>query len=135
VKGELSQFSTYSLVLVADVSYSFGWVNASYVVGLHIINAHMRRALGTLTTWDVFHKATQDNDVYTNGTAALDDAPESSRDIAHMEHEAKQDRDTYDHLQEAYIGMPVARPAHGMMHLHQSRAAKRHSPAAIAAYP
>ena len=122
-------------MLVTNVSRSFGWVNASYVVGLHIINAHMRRALGTLTTWDAFHKATQDNDVYTNGTTALDDAPESSRDIGHMEHEAKQDRATYDHLQEAYTGVPVARPAHAMMHLHQSRAARRHTPAPIAAHP
>ncbi|KAA8569643.1 hypothetical protein EYC84_001246 [Monilinia fructicola] len=30
----------------------FGWVNASYVYGLQIINAHMRRTLGTLTPWE-----------------------------------------------------------------------------------
>ncbi|OQN98613.1 Neutral trehalase [Cryoendolithus antarcticus] len=37
----------------------FGWVNASYVYGLQIVNAHMKRALGALTTWDTFKKATQ----------------------------------------------------------------------------
>ena len=37
----------------------FGWVNASYVVGLSIINIHMRRALGTLTPYETFAKATQ----------------------------------------------------------------------------
>jgi hypothetical protein len=37
----------------------FGWVNASYVVGLSIINIHMKRALGTLTPYETFAKATQ----------------------------------------------------------------------------
>lgn len=40
---------------------SFGWVNASYVYGLQIVNAHMRRALGTLTPYDTFIKALEDN--------------------------------------------------------------------------
>ncbi|KAF7861515.1 hypothetical protein EAF04_008078 [Stromatinia cepivora] len=35
----------------------FGWVNASYVYGLQIINAHMRRTLGTLTPWEQYDKA------------------------------------------------------------------------------
>lgn len=35
----------------------FGWVNASYVVGLSILNTSMRRALGALTTWDDYLKA------------------------------------------------------------------------------
>ncbi|KAL8404134.1 hypothetical protein RB594_009120 [Gaeumannomyces avenae] len=39
----------------------FGWVNASYIYGLQIINAHMRRALGTLTPYDTFIKAVEDN--------------------------------------------------------------------------
>ena len=37
----------------------FGWVNASYVVGLSIINIHMKRALGTLTPYETFAKATK----------------------------------------------------------------------------
>lgn len=41
--------------------YSFGWVNASYVYGLQIVNAHMRRALGTLTPYDTFVKALDDS--------------------------------------------------------------------------
>lgn len=38
---------------------SFGWVNASYVYGLEMVNAHMRRALGTITTWETFKAATK----------------------------------------------------------------------------
>ena len=38
----------------------FGWVNASYVLGLDIIDTHMRRALGTLTPWETFEQATKD---------------------------------------------------------------------------
>lgn len=37
--------------------YSFGWVNASYVYGLEILNAHMRRSLGTITPYDTYKKA------------------------------------------------------------------------------
>ncbi|KAK0287378.1 alpha,alpha-trehalase nth1 [Friedmanniomyces endolithicus] len=37
----------------------FGWVNASYVYGLQIVNAHMKRALGAVTTWDTFKKMTE----------------------------------------------------------------------------
>ncbi|KIW10935.1 hypothetical protein PV08_10234 [Exophiala spinifera] len=37
----------------------FGWVNASYVYGLSFIPMHMKRALGTLTPWETFAKATQ----------------------------------------------------------------------------
>ncbi|KAF4595358.1 Neutral trehalase [Ophiocordyceps camponoti-floridani] len=37
----------------------FGWVNSSYVYGLEIINAHMRRALGTLTPYPTFVKAVE----------------------------------------------------------------------------
>ena len=38
----------------------FGWVNASYVLGMTMVNAHMRRALGALTEWDTYLKATKD---------------------------------------------------------------------------
>ncbi|KAK2739849.1 alpha,alpha-trehalase nth1 [Myotisia sp. PD_48] len=36
----------------------FGWVNASYVYGLQFLNSHMRRALGALTSYEAFSKAT-----------------------------------------------------------------------------
>ncbi|KAK4113622.1 glycoside hydrolase family 37 protein [Canariomyces notabilis] len=39
----------------------FGWVNASYIYGLQIVNAHMRRALGTLTPYETFVKAVEEN--------------------------------------------------------------------------
>lgn len=37
----------------------FGWVNASYIYGLQMIPAHMRRALGAVTAYDTFIKATE----------------------------------------------------------------------------
>jgi len=40
----------------------FAWVNASYVYGLQIINAHMRRALGTLTPYKTFVRAMEQNE-------------------------------------------------------------------------
>ncbi|KFH45862.1 Neutral trehalase-like protein [Hapsidospora chrysogenum ATCC 11550] len=40
----------------------FAWVNASYVYGLQIINAHMRRALGTLTPYPTFVRAMELNE-------------------------------------------------------------------------
>jgi alpha,alpha-trehalase len=47
--------------LLTLVMFSFGWVNASYIYGLQIVNAHMRRALGTLTPYDTFIKAVEEN--------------------------------------------------------------------------
>jgi len=38
----------------------FGWVNASYIYGLSLMNNHMKRALGAMTTYDTFVKATED---------------------------------------------------------------------------
>jgi len=38
----------------------FGWVNASYVYGLQLLSAHMRRALGALTDYDSYEKAISD---------------------------------------------------------------------------
>lgn len=39
--------------------HSFGWVNASYVYALQIIDdTHMERALGAITDWDTFKKVT-----------------------------------------------------------------------------
>ncbi|RAH46020.1 alpha,alpha-trehalase [Aspergillus brunneoviolaceus CBS 621.78] len=35
----------------------FGWVNASYVYGLEILNAHQRRALGAITPYETYNKA------------------------------------------------------------------------------
>lgn len=39
--------------------YSFGWVNASYIYGLQFISTDMKRALGTVTPYDVYEKAQQ----------------------------------------------------------------------------
>ncbi|KAL3477139.1 trehalase-domain-containing protein [Aspergillus californicus] len=49
----------------------FGWVNASYVYGLDILNAHQRRALGAVTPWETYNKAitanAQGDRVFGNG--------------------------------------------------------------------
>jgi alpha,alpha-trehalase len=47
--------------LDTDDGFRFGWVNASYIYGLQIVNAHMRRALGTLTPHETFVKALEEN--------------------------------------------------------------------------
>ncbi|OBW63859.1 MAG: Uncharacterized protein AUREO_060750 [Aureobasidium pullulans] len=36
----------------------FGWVNASYVYGVALLDAHQRRAVGALTPWETYQKAT-----------------------------------------------------------------------------
>ena len=38
----------------------FGWVNASYIYGLTLLSAHMRRAIGAMTDWDSYEKAITD---------------------------------------------------------------------------
>lgn len=37
--------------------FRFGWVNASFVYGLDILNAHQRRALGAVTPYETYSKA------------------------------------------------------------------------------
>ena len=49
----------WNRVLFFLTIHSFGWVNASYVYGLQLVNAHMKRALGTLTEWEDYARATQ----------------------------------------------------------------------------
>lgn len=48
--------------LTRNLLLGFGWVNASYVYGLTIVNTHMKRALGTCTPWETFRKATETSD-------------------------------------------------------------------------
>lgn len=43
----------------------FGWVNASYILGLNVVNVHMRRALGTLTPFEAFQAAMDKADEQT----------------------------------------------------------------------
>ncbi len=61
LKGLLPKGEFWSDGLLEDLLMrcSFGWVNASYVYGLQITNAHMRRALGTLIPYDKFMAATE----------------------------------------------------------------------------
>lgn len=46
---------------LANYHHRFAWVNASYVYGLQIVNAHMRRALGALTPYPTLIKAIEQN--------------------------------------------------------------------------
>lgn len=46
-----------SLFSRANLCCRFGWVNASYVYGLDILNAGMKRALGAITPWETYSRA------------------------------------------------------------------------------
>lgn len=49
---------TGGLMRLSDLSICrFGWVNASYVYGLEILNAHMQRALGAITPYETYKNA------------------------------------------------------------------------------
>ncbi len=48
-------------------NYRFGWVNASYMYGLQIVDAHCQRALGTLSTWEQLSR--QRSTLYENKDA------------------------------------------------------------------
>jgi len=47
-------------LLTTGMWYRFGWVNASYVVGLTYLDPYMRRALEALTPWETYKKAAKD---------------------------------------------------------------------------
>ena len=51
------------LVLMLGI-HRFGWVNASYVYGLEILNAHMRRSLGAITPYETYKKAVDASDAF-----------------------------------------------------------------------
>jgi hypothetical protein len=46
----------------------FGWVNASYVYGLNIVDTRMKRALGAITDWETYKKATAGEYMLENPT-------------------------------------------------------------------
>ena len=45
-----------SCLIISLTNYRFGWVNASYMYGLQLVDAHCQRALGTLSTWEQLYK-------------------------------------------------------------------------------
>jgi hypothetical protein len=49
--------SSHNSLIYTEIN-RFGWVNASYVYGMQLLPMHMRRALGSVTTYDVYLKAT-----------------------------------------------------------------------------
>ncbi|KAL1856348.1 hypothetical protein VTK73DRAFT_8305 [Phialemonium thermophilum] len=56
-----AEYGNQGLDFQGVATEGFGWVNASYVYGLQIVNAHMRRALGTLTPYETFVRAVEEN--------------------------------------------------------------------------
>jgi alpha,alpha-trehalase len=59
--GDVPRISSLELCRLTfsdSLIHRFGWVNASYVYGLQIVNAHMKRALGAVTSWETFQKMT-----------------------------------------------------------------------------
>ena len=86
----------------ADFIYSFGWVNASYVYGLQIVNAHMKRALGAVTPWETFK--------------AMNDAADK-REAAAILHRA------YGHAEESAQPRVAVRPLAALPHSHEDTVA------------
>ena len=58
MKGKmLLVFKALDRHLLTESTSRFGWVNASFVYGLEILNAHQRRALGAITPYETYNKA------------------------------------------------------------------------------
>jgi len=47
----------------------FGWVNASYIVGIDLLTTHQKKVLGTNIDWEAFSK-TVDSDIYSEEAVA-----------------------------------------------------------------
>jgi len=60
-------FSKIADMLTDTWANSFGWVNASYVYGLQILDTQMRRALGALASWDDFQRKVAEADAHQTG--------------------------------------------------------------------
>ncbi|KAI9743922.1 MAG: alpha,alpha-trehalase nth1 [Claussenomyces sp. TS43310] len=55
-----AEYGNQGLDFKGVATEGFGWVNASYVYGMQELPQHMRRALGTLTPYAQFLRATED---------------------------------------------------------------------------
>ena len=93
----------------------FGWVNASYILGLDIVDTHMKRALGTLTRWETFEEATKDLDVYAAqaSTWPESDHLESGPSKTGLGHEMVAEGIKLD-----FLDMGVGRGHHAVAHPH-----------------
>jgi len=99
--------------------FRFGWVNASYILGLSILTAHQRRAIGTLTNWDTFHTATSSLDIAGRdlGTLNNDEAiVQTPAETQHAQstHERPHERSTqqYDPYEMMHIANGHANNGH-----------------------
>ncbi len=83
----------------------------------------MRRALGTLTTWPTFEKATQDLDVYAQEQAQLQDDQESEHRPEGLAGNEDYEQPHYDakHSQQGY-----GTTEQGLGQLHQSNLSATH---------
>jgi alpha,alpha-trehalase len=55
-EGYVKLLSPFPCIVLTLHDFRFGWVNASYLVGLNSITVHMRRSLGVLADWPAFGK-------------------------------------------------------------------------------
>lgn len=94
-------------------------MNASYVYGLQIVNAHMKRALGAVTTWDTFKKMTEGDVDAAN--EALEE-PQSVHVAPHVQEAAGQSAPPG-----VYAGPPQESQHHNapLRHSHESEHAHR----------
>ena len=57
-KGKFESSCIFPPNAANNFTNSFGWVNASYQIGLDIISSHMQRALGACIPPDAFFRMT-----------------------------------------------------------------------------
>jgi len=82
----------------------------------------MKRALGAMTDWVTFERATQDLDVN-----APEQQPESARDLGHIQQEYSQTSHHLGGLQGATgHAKPATKPVHAAKHPPESHAGTQH---------
>lgn len=96
-------------------------MNASYVYGLEIVNTHMRRALGAVTTWDTFREKTKDHTPSTAHNVQFNE-PEVLHIAPHVHEAAGVHHESLAHSKESLLhhkeGVNHAKQA--MEHFHAS---------------
>ncbi|KAL9053232.1 MAG: hypothetical protein Q9162_004899 [Coniocarpon cinnabarinum] len=94
----------------------FGWVNSSIVLGLDLVNTHMRRSLALLTPWEVFEEATKDLSVDGYGLEMMEmkRLGESRSIVGHEAFTSGQaiHQKSPDHLERSHAGGANASPQH-----------------------
>ena len=94
----------------------FGWVNASYVLGLDIIDTHMRRALENLIPWETFEEKTKDLSVDSLGQQSSNESERLGSHREGLAHEGYPDGQVIhtpglQHLGHSHAGVASHRPS------------------------